>query len=255
MRVEGARALVTGAASGLGREAARELAGRGARVALLDRDREAGEALAAELGAASAFFALDLTDDAAVEAACGEAVEFLGGLDACLNVAGVYRAAAVVSRSGKLYPMDEFRQVIETNLVGTFNVIRHAAAAMSDGPGPHQEEQGVIVNVGSITAMEGGPGQAAYSASKAGVVGLTLPLARELGPRGIRVVAVCPGIMATPILPAGAESEIDSMIAGQPFPRRLGTPEDFALTAVQLIENEFVNGEILRLDGGLRLAA
>ena len=254
MQIEGSRALVTGAASGLGREAARALSAGGARVALLDRDREAGAALAVELGHDSAFFAMDVADDDAVEAAVAGAVEFLGGLDACLNVAGVYAAAAVVSRSGRLFPLDEFRRVIEINLVGTFNVIRHAAAAMSDGPGPHEDEQGVIVNVGSITAMEGGAGQAAYSASKAGVVGLTLPLARELGSRGIRVVAICPGIMATPILPSGAESEIDSIIAGQPFPRRLGTPTDFALTALQLIENEFVNGEVVRLDGALRLA-
>lgn len=255
MQVAGSRALVTGAASGLGREAARALSAGGARVALLDRDREAGAALAAEIGSGGAFFAMDVADDAAVEVAIAGAVDFLGGLDACLNVAGVYGAAAVVSRSGKLYPLDEFRRVIEINLVGTFNVIRRAVAAMSDGPGPHEEEQGVIVNVGSITAMEGGSGQAAYSASKAGVVGLTLPLARELGPRGIRVVAICPGIMATPILPFGAESEIDSMISGQPFPRRLGTPADFALTAVQLIENEFINGEVVRLDGALRLAS
>lgn len=253
MQISGSRALVTGGASGLGEGTARRLIEAGGRVALLDLPQSTGGEVAASLGDAAAFFPCDVTVTEEVEQAVDAAASALGGIDLCVNAAGVASAARVVNKDGTLFPIDLFRLVIRVNLVGLFDVTRHAAKHMAQNePGPHGE-RGVIVNVASIAAFEGQVGQAAYSASKGGVAAMTLPLARDLASRGIRVNTIAPGIMDTPMLDAGGPGLRERLANVHLFPKRLGTADDFAALVIHLAENELINGEVIRLDAGSRM--
>jgi NAD(P)-dependent dehydrogenase (short-subunit alcohol dehydrogenase family) len=253
MDPNGKTALITGGASGLGAATARALHARGARVALLDLQPEAGEALAQELGDRALFQRTDVTDEASVAAAVECAKAEIGGPHILVNCAGIGGAGLVAGRGGP-YPLDQFTRVVTVNLIGTFNCIRLAAAAMVPNETDAEGERGVIVNTASVAAFEGQIGQAAYSASKAGVVGLTLPVARELARFGIRVMTIAPGLFDTPMLAQLPEDARRSLGAQVPFPSRLGRPEEYAQLAVSIIENPMLNGETVRLDGAIRMA-
>ena len=250
MELNGIGALVAGGASGLGESTARELAARGARVAIVDLNEERGPKLAEELG--GLFTAADVTDEERVSAAIEEAVDAFDGLRLAVSCAGIGWAERTVGREGpaKLAP---FETVVRVNLVGTFNVLRLSAAAMAQNePGP-EGERGAVVLTASIAAFDGQIGQTAYSASKGGVVGLTLPAARDLARLGIRVCTIAPGLFDTPLL-AGLPEEARAALGAQvPFPSRLGRPEEYAQLACQIAENEMLNGEVVRLDGALRM--
>ncbi|MEV0067498.1 MULTISPECIES: SDR family NAD(P)-dependent oxidoreductase [unclassified Amycolatopsis] len=253
MRIEGSVGLVTGGASGLGAGTARRLVAGGGRVGILDLASSAGAELAAELGEGALFVPTDVSDEAAVEKAVGAVAERFGRLDVCVNAAGISPAARVLSRKGELHPLDLFRRTVEINLVGAFDVLRHAVAVMArNEPGP-DGERGLIVNVSSAAALEGQAGQAAYSASKGGLVALTLPLARDLAIWGIRVMTVCPGIMDTGMLAGADEKRRAALMDLHVFPKRLGRPEDFARLVASFMENELLNGEVVRLDAATRL--
>lgn len=250
MRVDGAVALVTGGASGLGRATVERLAGLGARVVVVDLPRSDGKDVAAEVG--GEFAPADVTDPAAVEAAVGVATG-LGPLRVVVNCAGIGPPARVVGRDGAPMPLESFTTVVQVNLVGTFNVIRLAAAVMSTVE-PVGEERGVVVNTASVAAYEGQIGQAAYSASKGGIVGMTLPIARELAGRQIRVVTIAPGLFETPLL-AGLPEDARKSLGGQvPHPSRLGRPAEYAALVQHIVENAMLNGETIRLDGAIRMA-
>ena len=253
MQVRGSRVLVTGGGSGLGEGTARRLAGAGARVAILDVPQSRGEHIAADLGSGHHFVAADVTDTGQVEAAVEGAAKALGGLDVCVNAAGVGNAARVVSRGGDLFPLDLFRFVVDVNLIGTFDVLRRAARVMGTNHPDEDGSRGVSINVASIAAFEGQVGQAAYSASKGGVAAMTLPLARDLASLGIRVLCIAPGIMDTPMIAGLPEQVRDSLADVHVFPKRLGKPEDFAALVQAMIENPLLNGEVVRLDAAARM--
>jgi NAD(P)-dependent dehydrogenase (short-subunit alcohol dehydrogenase family) len=250
MELKGIGALVAGGASGLGEATARELFARGARVAIVDLNEERGPRLAEELG--GLFTAADVTDEERVSAAVEEAMDAFDGLRLAVSCAGIGWAERTVGREGpaKLAP---FETVVRVNLVGTFNVLRLSAAAMAQNePGP-EGERGAVVMTASIAAFDGQIGQTAYSASKGGVVGLTLPAARDLARLGIRVCTIAPGLFDTPLL-AGLPEEARAALGAQiPFPSRLGRPEEYAQLACQIAENDMLNGEVMRLDGALRM--
>jgi NAD(P)-dependent dehydrogenase (short-subunit alcohol dehydrogenase family) len=247
MRIEGSGALVAGGASGLGEAAARALHARGARVVIADVNAEKGEALAGELGAT--FVRADVTDADSVAAAVA-AVEDLRISVCC---AGVGWAERTVTKRGP-HQLDPFERVIGINLIGTFNVLRHAAAAMADTEPREDDERGVCIQTASIAAFDGQIGQIAYSASKGGVVGMTLPAARDLASLGIRVCTIAPGLFDTPLLAGLPEPARRALGAQVPFPRRLGTPAEYAALALHIVENVVLNGETIRLDGALRMA-
>jgi NAD(P)-dependent dehydrogenase (short-subunit alcohol dehydrogenase family) len=252
MRIEGNAALVSGGASGLGEATARLLVAKGAACTIIDRNAERGEALAKELGGATSFVAADVTDPAQV----GQAVEHAaqsGPLRIAVNCAGLGSASRLVDRNGAPHDLDAFRFVVSVNLIGTFNVMRLAAAAMVGTDPRDDDERGVIVNTASIAAYEGQIGQIAYSASKGGIVGMTVPAARDLAPSGIRVLTIAPGVMDTPLLGLLPDEGRQALAAGVPFPKRLGTPDDFAALVVHLCKNRYLNAEVIRLDGGLRM--
>jgi NAD(P)-dependent dehydrogenase (short-subunit alcohol dehydrogenase family) len=249
MRLEGIGALVSGGASGLGEATVRELAARGARVAIADLDDERAEALAAQLGDAARAFHVDVTDEGEVAAA----VEAWGELRLVVSCAGIGWAERVVTREGPA-ALEPFERVVRVNLIGTFNVLRIGAAAMNDNEPDADGERGCVVMTASAAAFEGQIGQAAYSASKGGVVGMTLPAARDLAGRGIRVVTIAPGLFDTPLLAALPDESRESLGASIPFPRRLGRPEEYARLACAIAENPMLNGETIRLDGALRMA-
>lgn len=253
MRIEGSVGLVTGGASGLGAGAARRLVAGGGRVGILDLASSAGAELAGELGEAALFVPTDVSDESAVEKAVGAVAERFGRLDVCVNAAGISPAARVLSRKGELHPLDLFRRTLEINLVGAFDVLRHAVAVMARNEPRPDGERGLIVNVSSAAALEGQAGQAAYSASKGGLVALTLPLARDLAIWGIRVMTVCPGIMDTGMLAGADEKRRAALMDLHVFPKRLGRPEDFARLVTSFMENELLNGEVVRLDAATRL--
>jgi NAD(P)-dependent dehydrogenase (short-subunit alcohol dehydrogenase family) len=250
MELNGIGALVAGGASGLGEATARELSARGARVAIVDLNEERGPRLAEELG--GLFTAADVTDEERVSAAVEEAMDAFDGLRLAVSCAGIGWAERTVGREGpaKLAP---FETVVRVNLVGTFNVLRLSAAGMAQNePGP-EGERGAVVMTASIAAFDGQIGQTAYSASKGGVVGLTLPAARDLARLGIRVCTIAPGLFDTPLL-AGLPEEARAALGAQiPFPSRLGRPEEYAQLACQIAENDMLNGEVMRLDGALRM--
>ena len=239
-------AVVTGAASGLGAATAEHLAAEGAQVFLLDRD-PAVLATAERLGCGAAE--TDVTDEGSVAAALAAARTRMGRINAAINCAGIATAGRVVGRDGP-HSLDLFRRTIEVNLIGSFNVLRLAAAAMAENEGA---EKGVIVNTASIAAYDGQKGQAAYAASKAGIAGMTLPLARDLASQGIRVCAIAPGLFATPMLRGLPQEVQDGLAAEVTFPRRLGEPEEFARLAAFIIRSSYLNGEVIRLDGALRM--
>lgn len=252
MKISGKTAFVTGGASGLGRAAAEALAGAGANVVLVDLPGSAGPEVAGALGDRARFTPADVTSEAEVIAALEEATAAFGNLHIAVNCAGVGWAARVVGRDGTPMPLDQFETVIRINLIGTFNVVRLAAASMLRGE-PDGEELGVIVNTASIAAFEGQIGQAAYSASKAGVVGMTVPLARDLASSKIRVVTIAPGTFDTPMLAALPQEARDQLASQIPHPRRLGRPEEYGALVRHIVENPMLNGEVIRLDGALRM--
>jgi 3-hydroxyacyl-CoA dehydrogenase / 3-hydroxy-2-methylbutyryl-CoA dehydrogenase len=252
MKLEGTPALVAGGASGLGAATAKLLAERGARVAIVDLDGDRANALAEELGGDAVAYKADVTSEADVEAAVSAAVEAFGGLRFAASCAGIGWAERVVTRNGPAQ-LQPFETVIRVNLIGTFNVLRHCAAAMAAGEPGEDGERGAIVMTASVAAFDGQIGQAAYSASKGGVVGLTLPAARDLARQGIRVCTIAPGIFDTPLLGALPEENRKALGESVPFPQRLGRPEEYAQLACHIAENGMLNGETIRLDGALRM--
>ena len=252
MVIEGAGALVAGGASGLGEATTRRLHADGASVVIADLNAEKGEALAAELGERARFIEANVTDEAAVEAAVAAAAEQDGGLRISVCCAGIGWAQRTTSKQGP-HDLQIFRNVIEVNLIGTFNVLRLAATAMNGNDADKEGERGVHVSTASIAAFDGQIGQIAYSASKGGIVGLTLPAARDLSSRGIRVVTIAPGLFDTPLLAALPEEQREALGAGIPFPSRLGRPNEYADLVAQIVANPMLNGETIRLDGALRM--
>ncbi|CAH2600723.1 SDR family NAD(P)-dependent oxidoreductase [Rhodovastum atsumiense] len=252
MRIENRVFLVSGGASGLGAATVRALAAAGARVVIADLAREAGLALAAELGERARFVATDVTSAADGEAAVALARTAFGGLHGLVNCAGVAPSERVLGRAGP-HGLDSFARTVAINLVGSFNMIRLAAALIAEGEPDEGGERGVIVNAASIAAFDGQVGQAAYAASKAGVVGLTLPVARELARVGIRVVTIAPGVFETPMMAAMPADVRESLGRTVPFPSRLGDPAEFAALVRHICENPMLNGSVIRLDGALRM--
>jgi NAD(P)-dependent dehydrogenase (short-subunit alcohol dehydrogenase family) len=250
MKISGSVALVTGAASGLGAATARRLVAGGAKVVIVDRDEARGQALAGELGAT--FVKADVTDTGQVEAAVATAAG-LGALRIAVSCAGVGWAARTLDRTGKPHDLELFQKVIAVNLVGTFNVMRLAAAAIARTEALDHGERGVIVNTASVAAFDGQIGQIAYAASKAGVAGMTLPAARDLAPAGIRVVTIAPGIFDTPMLGALPDDKRAALAADVVFPKRLGDPAEYGGLVAAIVETGYLNGETIRLDGSLRM--
>jgi NAD(P)-dependent dehydrogenase (short-subunit alcohol dehydrogenase family) len=253
MEISSSSALVTGGASGLGAATARRLAGLGARVLIADLNRDAGAALVAELGERAAFAETDVTDPLSMERAVDAAVGRHGGLHILVACAGVATAEKVLGKEGPL-DLQRFARVVQINLIGTFNAIRLAADRMTRNAPNGEGERGVIVTTASAAAFDGQIGQPAYAASKAGVAGMTLPIARELARHGIRVVSIAPGIFDTPMLAGLPEAARASLGQQVPFPSRLGRPDEYAALAQQIIENTMLNGETIRLDGAIRMA-
>ncbi len=253
MEIKGIGAVVTGGGSGLGAATVRALTARGARVAILDLARSKGAELAAELGGDVRFVEADVTSEEQVGAGIDEAVGAFGGIHALVNCAGIGSASRTVDKDGKPFDLSVFRRTIEVNLIGTFNAIRLAAAQMIRNEPNEHGERGAIVNTASIAAFEGQIGQAAYSASKGGIVGMTLPIARDLSRAGIRCCTIAPGLFDTPLLALLPEEAREALGRGIPFPPRLGRPPEFASLACQILENPMLNGETIRLDGGLRM--
>ncbi|MCS4504140.1 SDR family NAD(P)-dependent oxidoreductase [Arhodomonas aquaeolei] len=254
MRLDGKVFLVTGAGSGLGGATARELVGCGARVVLADLNGEALAALAQELGDAAVACEADVTDEAAVTAAVAKVREAFGALHGLVNCAGVVHGERVLNRGGDPHGLESFARVVQINLVGSFNCLRVAAAAMADNEPDAEGERGVVINTASVAAFDGQVGQAAYAASKAGVAGLTLPLARDLADRGIRVMTIAPGIFETPMMAGLPEKVRESLGEQTPFPPRLGRPAEYAALVRHICENVMLNGEVIRLDGAIRMA-
>jgi NAD(P)-dependent dehydrogenase (short-subunit alcohol dehydrogenase family) len=251
MQIDGKAALVTGAGSGLGAATARMLAERGARVALLDMDIDAARAQAKHI--AGLALACDVTDADQAEQEVAAARAEHGDAGILVNCAGIAPARRLLGRDGPM-PLEDFDKVIRVNLVGTFNLLRLAAAGMAAlEPQGDDGERGVIVNTASVSAFEGQIGQAAYSASKAGVAGMTLPVARELARFGVRVMTIAPGLMSTPMLHGMPEEVQESLGAQVPFPARLGRPEEYAALVAHIVENPMLNGEVIRLDGAIRM--
>ncbi|GAP35307.1 SDR family NAD(P)-dependent oxidoreductase [Piscinibacter sakaiensis] len=253
MIVQGMAAVVTGGASGLGAATARALVAAGARVALLDRNEAAAAAWAAEIGATA--HACDVGDAASVEAALAQAAAAHGPARIVMNVAGIGTAKRIVGRDGQAAPLEDFERVLRVNLVGTYNVCRLAAARMAAlDPLDADGARGVLVNTASVAAFDGQVGQEAYAASKGGVAAMTLPMARDLASFGVRVCTIAPGLFATPLLKELPDAVQASLAAAIPFPKRLGAPEEFARLALHIVDNDALNGEVIRLDGALRLA-
>ncbi len=252
MRYQGASALVSGGASGLGAATVRRLSEAGIACTILDRDAGRAGDLAASLGPTASYAAGDVTDPEVVAGAVEKASQ-AGPLRIVVNCAGIGWAMRTVGRDGTPHDLEAFKNVISVNLIGSFNVIRLAASAMSKTEPLKDGERGVIVNTASVAAFEGQVGQVAYSASKGGIVGMTVPVARDLSVAGIRVLAIAPGLMDTPMLALLPEDQRKAMASGIPFPKRLGSPEDYAELVVDLCESSYLNGEVIRLDGALRL--
>jgi len=246
-------ALITGAASGLGAATARAFAAAGARVMLADVNESAAEAIARDIGSAARAVACDVTSESSVQQAVNLALSEHGVLNVLVNCAGIAPPERVLGKGGP-HRLDVFRRVIDVNLTGTFNAIRLAAQAMDRNTPNSEGERGVIINTASVAAFDGQIGQAAYSASKAGVAGMTLPIARELARSGIRVMTIAPGIFETPML-RSLSPEIQASLGAQvPFPPRLGRPEEYAALAAHIVANTMLNGEVIRLDGAIRMA-
>jgi NAD(P)-dependent dehydrogenase (short-subunit alcohol dehydrogenase family) len=253
MKLSEIRAIVTGGASGLGLAVAERLVAAGAHVALWDVNEEAGKAAKAAVGERAHYQPVDVTQETAVNAAADEALRLLGGLNVAVNCAGVAWPRRIVNKEGPM-PGDFFRKVIEINLIGTLLVSKAAAACMSRNTPNAEGERGVIVMTASVAAFDGQIGQVAYSASKGGIVGMTLPMARDLSSTGIRVMTVAPGIFKTPLMASLPQEAQDSLGQQVPFPPRLGRPEEYAALVAHICENAMLNGECIRLDGAIRMA-
>jgi 3-hydroxyacyl-CoA dehydrogenase/3-hydroxy-2-methylbutyryl-CoA dehydrogenase len=254
MKTQDCTAIVTGGASGLGEATVRRLVAKGANAGILDLDEKRGRALVEELGEKVKFFKTDVTDTVSVQAAIDGTVQQYGGIHIAVNCAGIGIPMKVLSKKGPM-PIEKFELVLRVNLIGTMNVLRLAAEKMMDNAPGKDGEKGVVINTASAAAYDGQIGQAAYAASKAGIVGMTLPIAREFASYGIRVMTISPGLFDTPILDE-IPPELKQALAGiVPFPKRLGYPDEYAMLAEQIVENPMLNGESIRLDGSIRMAA
>ena len=252
MKISESIAIVTGGASGLGEATVRQIIQAGGKAAILDVSDERGQSLVQELGERSMFIRTDVTSEEDVSRAIHKAVESFGTINAVVNCAGIGIASKVISRKG-IHALDTFSKVISINLIGTFNVIRLASEHMSKNEPSELGERGVIINTASVAAFEGQIGQAAYSASKGGVVGMTLPIARELASYGIRVMTIAPGLFHTPMFESLPEEAVESLGKMVPFPKRLGSPAEYAQLVESILTNPMLNGETIRLDGAIRM--
>jgi NAD(P)-dependent dehydrogenase (short-subunit alcohol dehydrogenase family) len=252
MEIQNKTFLIAGGGSGLGAATAQLLAASGANVVIADVNEERGGALAKEIGAKGLFIKTDVTDEESVKTVINLAIAKFGALRGAINCAGIGVAEKTLGKDGP-HPLSTFKRVIEVNLIGTFNVIRLAAAQMAEQEPTPSGERGVIVNTASVAAFDGQIGQVAYSASKGGIVSMTLPIARDLARNGIRVVTIAPGLFDTPLLAGLPEKMRESLGAQIPFPPRLGRPPEYAALVRHIIENEMLNGEVIRLDGALRM--
>jgi len=254
MEIKDSVAVVTGGASGLGEACIRNFLSKGGKVSILDFAEERGQKVASELGDAALFCLTDITKEEDVQAALDKTVEAFGAIHVAVNCAGVGIPAKVLGKEGPM-SMAHFNKVVQINLIGTMNVVRLAAEKMVQNQGNDDGEKGVVINVASVAAFDGQIGQAAYSASKAGVAGMTLPIAREFAEYGIRVMTIAPGIFRTPMLEALPENVQEALGKMVPFPKRLGEPSEFAALVQHIVENSMLNGEVIRFDGALRMAA
>lgn len=254
MDISGKTALVTGGASGLGRATVERFAGAGANVVIIDLNNTLGAQLAADLGDCARYVRADVTQEADVAAAIDVAKSDFGGLHVAVNCAGVGTPSKVIDRDGNRMPLASFQKIININLIGTFNVAAQAAEAMQHNTPGEDGERGVIINTASVAAFEGQIGQAAYSASKGGVVGLTLPVARELARYGIRVMTIAPGFIHTPLFEGLPEAAVESLVGQVVFPQRLGKPDEYAKLASHIVDNAYLNGETIRMDAAARMA-
>ncbi len=252
MQLNQVKAAITGGVSGLGLAVARHLASHGAQVALFDINDEKGAAACAELGAAASYFRTDVTSEDNVVANLKLAQQRMGGLNAAISCAGILGAGRVLGKEGAM-PLKQFQTTVMVNLIGSFNVAKSAAELMQHNPQGEDNERGVIINTASIAAFEGQIGQAAYSASKGGVVGMTLPMAREFARIGVRVMTIAPGVFHTPMVDGMPPQVYESLCAQVPYPSRLGKPEEYANLAAFILENRYLNGGTIRLDGAIRL--
>ncbi|MEO7756348.1 MAG: SDR family NAD(P)-dependent oxidoreductase [Dokdonella sp.] len=253
MQLDQVKAIVTGGASGLGFAVARHLVAQGAKVALLDVNDEKGNAAAQELGAAASYLRADVTSEDGIAATLKDAQARLGGLNVVVSCAGILGAGRVLGKEGPM-PLKTFATTVTVNLIGSFNVAKAAADLMQHNAPGEDGERGVIINTASIAAYEGQIGQAAYSASKGGVVAMTLPMAREFARIGVRVMTIAPGVFHTPMVDGMPEAVYQSLCAQVPYPSRLGKPEEYADTVAFILQNRYLNGETIRIDGAIRLA-
>jgi NAD(P)-dependent dehydrogenase (short-subunit alcohol dehydrogenase family) len=253
MELEGRISVITGGASGLGEACARFLLEKGSKVSIFDLAEENGEKIATELGADVIYCKADVTDDKSVQAAINKTVDTFGAIHVVVNCAGVATPSKVLGKDGPM-PIGRFNQVVQINLIGTMNVISTAAEQMAKNSPDPEGETGVVINTASIAAFEGQFGQSAYAASKAGVIGVTLPIAREFASYGIRVVTIAPGLFETPMMEGMSDKVRESLYRMTLFPKRLGKPIEFAKLVYHIIENPMLNGEVIRLDGGIRMA-
>ena len=254
MDIKGSVAVVTGGASGLGEACVRNLVKQGGKAAILDFAEERGEEVASEMGDAVIFCKTDVTDEETVQAALDSTIKAFGAIHVAVNCAGVGTPGKVLGKEGPM-SMDHFNRVVQINLIGTMNLIRLSAEKMVENTPNEDGEKGVMINTASIAALEGQIGQAAYSASKAGVIGMTLPIAREFADYGIRIMTIAPGLFSTPMLQGLPENVQEALNKMVPFPKRLGKPSEFSKMVQAIIENAMLNGEVIRLDGALRMAA
>ncbi|MFA7555705.1 MAG: SDR family NAD(P)-dependent oxidoreductase [Spongiibacteraceae bacterium] len=253
MNIDGKVAIITGGASGLGEATARRLSALGAKVVIFDMNAERGAALVKELGDSVLFQSVNVTDEASVQAGIAAAAAAFGGIHICCNYAGVADAAKTLGKEGA-FPLALFQKVININLIGTFNVLRLAAEVMAkQEPVGEDGARGVIINTASVAAFEGQMGQAAYSASKGGIVGMMLPIARDLANFGIRVNTIAPGLIHTPMMESLPKNVVEGLNASVPNPKRLGRPDEIAHLAQFIIENDYINGEVVRMDGAIRM--
>ncbi len=254
MKIENKVAIVTGGASGLGRATAEAFVSAGAKVAIFDLDEDRGKSLSESLGEAAIFCEVNIADDAMIEAGVDRVMQVFGAIHVCVNCAGRGGGATKTLGRGGRFPMKLFRDVININLVGTFSVLTQTAEKMSLNEPDENGDRGVIINTASIAAYEGQKGQVAYAASKGGIVSLTLPVARDLAYFGIRVVTIAPGVFDTPILQGISDEVRDSLASSIPHPARLGDVNDFSALVQHIVTNPYINGETIRIDGGLRMS-
>ena len=255
MELQGKTAFITGGASGLGLATAKNFVAAGAKVFLFDLNADAAEAAAAQFGDAADWHSGDVSDEAAVAAAIAKAQSSFGTIHINVNSAGIGGAARTVGKNGAM-PLEKFEHIVRVNLIGTFNVLRLCAEVMQvNEPQTDDQERGVIINVASIAAFDGQTGQAGYAASKGGIVAMTLPIARDLAKRGIRIMTVAPGVFETPLLAAAPDEVRDPLIAITQFPKRLGNPDEFAEQVAHIVTCGYLNGETIRLDAGIRMPA